>query len=162
LRTSGRFQSSAAQCQTLRTVSAQSPNLSSTSKPSSIGTFVGTTSTSSMIKLPFGVGNRMLRMPSEFHLSTPKTKTRLQIDSAKGMPRNLQYARAWANPITVRCAPVSMHAPFQQYFFLLRIAMACNDLVEKIITSSIESVSIVAVEGCAELGFCVFRRWRRL
>jgi hypothetical protein len=84
-----------------------------------------------MIKLPFGVGNCMWRMPSEFRLSSPKTKTRLLIDSAKGMPRGFQYARAWANPITVRCAPVSMHAPFQQYIFLLRSAMACNDLVEK-------------------------------
>jgi hypothetical protein len=43
-------------------------------KQSSIGTFVGTTSTSSMIKLPFGVGNCMWRMPSEFRLSTSKTK----------------------------------------------------------------------------------------
>jgi hypothetical protein len=37
--------------------------------------------------------------------------------------------------------------------FLLRSAVACNDLVEKIITSPIESVSIVAVAGCAELVF---------
>jgi hypothetical protein len=146
----------AVQCKTLCTVSAVSPNLSSTSKPSSMGAFGGMTSTSSMIRLPFGVGNRMWRMPSEFRLSTAKTKTLVLIDSVKGMPRSLQYALAWANPITVRCAPVSMRAPFQLCFFILRSAMTCNGLVEKLVTSSIESVSIVAVAGCAELGFCVF------